>query len=82
MALIAAHLNAGVILVVIVYSPTSWYLGPRQYLFGDNSALNKFNQTKHTSVLRLKYQVCALSMLTDFWRTWPANADQRVATAT
>ena len=23
---------------------TSWDLGPRQYLFGDNSALNKFNQ--------------------------------------
>ena len=25
-------------------SPTSWDLGPRQYLFEDNSALNKFNQ--------------------------------------
>ena len=24
----------------------SWDLGPRRYLFGDNSALNKFNQTK------------------------------------
>ena len=25
-------------------SPTSWDLGPRQYLFGDSSALNRFNQ--------------------------------------
>ena len=38
MALIAAHLNAGVILVVTVAlllslsSSTSWDLGPRQYL--------------------------------------------------
>ena len=27
-------------------SPTSWDLGPRQYLFEDNSALNKFNQNE------------------------------------
>ena len=25
-------------------SPTSWDLGPCQYLFGDKSALNRFNQ--------------------------------------
>ena len=53
MVLIAAHLDAGVILAVTVQRwvqspspPTSWDLGPRQYLFGDNSALDKFNQTK------------------------------------
>ena len=44
---IAAHLNAGVILCSVRYSlpltPTSWDLGPRQDLFGDNSLLNKFN---------------------------------------
>ena len=51
MALIAAHLNAGVIWqrqcsvrYSLPLSPTSWELGPRQYL-GDNSVLvNKFNQ--------------------------------------
>jgi len=43
MALIAAHPNAGVILVVAEWrqvqpasSPTSWDLGLHQYLFGDN----------------------------------------------
>ena len=45
MALIAAHLNAGVILVVTVQSTVSLFrhlLGSRggQYLFRDNSALN------------------------------------------
>ena len=53
MALIAAHLNAGVILVVtagvalgtVSLFPCLWDLGHRQYgLFRDNSAWNKFNQ--------------------------------------
>ena len=29
---------------IVSFIPTSWDLGLRQYLFGDNSALNKFNQ--------------------------------------
>ena len=28
----------------IVSPPSSWDLGPSQYLFGDNSAFSKFNQ--------------------------------------
>ena len=28
----------------IVFPPSSWDLGPSQYLFGDNSAFNQFNQ--------------------------------------
>ena len=48
MALSAALRNAGVSRVVtasvVSLSPSSWDLGPRQCLFGDNSALNKFNQ--------------------------------------
>ena len=47
MALIAAHLNAGVILVVTVQRYVYKVdLGPRYYLLGDSSALNKFNQPK------------------------------------
>ena len=38
MVIIAAHLNAGVILVATVGSPSP------QYLFGDNSALDMLNQ--------------------------------------
>ena len=52
MALITAHLNEGVILLVTVScqvqspsSHTSWDLGAHQYLFRENLALNKFNQT-------------------------------------
>ena len=30
--------------------PTSWDLGPHQYLFGDNSALNKFNQARELTI--------------------------------
>ena len=48
MALTAAYLNAGVILVVTVWRyiqcpspPVSRDLGPRQYHSGDDSALNK-----------------------------------------
>ena len=51
MHVIAAHLNAEVILVVTVYSyvkspssPTSWDHGPRQYLFRDNLMGNNLNQ--------------------------------------
>ena len=51
MALIAAHLSEGVILVGAelnsVGSPslsTSWDLGPHQHLFGDNLTLSKFSQ--------------------------------------
>ena len=54
MVLIAAHLNAGVILVVTVRrkspaTPTSWDLGPCQYLFGHNWALNRFNHPQPVS---------------------------------
>lgn len=55
MALIIAHLKAGVILVVAVQcwveshsSPIFWDLGPCQYLFGDDPALNYFNQTNQS----------------------------------
>ena len=34
-----------VALGIVPSSPTFWDLGPRQYLFGDNSALKTFNQT-------------------------------------
>ena len=55
MALIAAHLNAGVILVVTVVALGIVSLFPHllrsrsppvAYLLGANSALNKFNQLK------------------------------------
>ena len=34
-----------VALGTVSLSPTSWDLGPRQYLFEDTSALNMFNQS-------------------------------------
>ena len=52
-----ADIAAGVILLVkghsVTYSvsysspssPTFWYLGPRQYIFEDNSTLSMANQT-------------------------------------
>ena len=55
MALIAAHLNAGVVLEMTVrceVSSTTWDLGPRQYVLGGNSALNTFDQTKPSSLTR------------------------------
>ena len=46
MALITAHLNARVILVVTVLSILP--LGPSQYLLVDNSTMsNKFNKTQY-----------------------------------
>ena len=45
MALIAAHLNAGVILVVWIMSR----FPPVAYLIGDNSALNKSKPTTETN---------------------------------
>ena len=51
MPLTVVHLNAGVILVVTMYSyvlspssPASWDLSFSQDLFGDNTALNKLKQ--------------------------------------
>ena len=50
MVVIAAHLSAShsggdsAALGSLPLPPTSCDLGPRQYAFGDNSALNKFNQ--------------------------------------
>ena len=52
----ATHLNTEIILdsggdsvalgIISLSSPTSWDLGPRQYLFGDNSALGKFERVR------------------------------------
>ena len=47
MALIAAHLNAGAILVVTVVLGIVYpFSHPRQDLFKDKSVLNEFNQPK------------------------------------
>ena len=51
MDLFAAHLIVEIILALTVYAldiftlfSHLWEVGPRQYIFGDNLALNTFNQ--------------------------------------
>ena len=56
----------------IMYSlpifPTSWDLGPRQFLFGDNSALKRFNQpTSRHSDKSNKYFRLSLNILATTW---------------
>ena len=61
MVLIAASLNAGVIVTVTVQCRTvSLFLhpdlGPRQYLFGDNSAVREF-RVNQNYILNLRRQL-------------------------
>ena len=64
MALIAAHLHAGVILVMTAVRnslPSPRLLGCRghescRYLFGNNSAINQFNQTRLIADVALTFR--------------------------
>ena len=80
MNLVAAHLRCSshcggdsIALGIVFHFPTSWDLGPRQYLFGDNSALN-YSKQSTAAAHNSGFQQWKMSCRVMTWRS-PTEAE-------